>query len=186
MSRVAPRIDSNENDIDRLKSIVRNELSSPVLSKKAQAILKCMEGKENKVIAQELGVRENTIGDWRKKYIKNGIEGLKRKKRVGRGKNAALEPEELVREKFGEPARGECDHTVESLCKAAGTSEDTEHHTLWEEGLSLNTRNKDESECRHEAVMRNTETAMDVEKDTGDIEIRTKEEDLFSDPCRYL
>lgn len=176
MSRVAPKIDSNENDMNKLKSIVCNELSAPYLVKKAQAILKCMEGKENKAIAQELGVRRNTVGDWRKEYIKDGIEGLKRKKRSVKREPAAPDTPEYVSQKSGALACSDHKRTNPPLGQAAETLVDP----AWEEGISLNVHHKDGGECRHETVLRNEEIIID--RDTGDAETQTKEENLFLDP----
>lgn len=178
MSRVAPKLDSNENDINKLNSIVCNKLSSPYLVKKAQAILKCMEGKENKAIAQELGVRKNTVGDWRKEYIKNGIEGLKRKKRSVRREPTAPDTREHVRKKSGAAACSDSKQTKAPCSKAAGTPIDTAQG----EAASLKVHHKDGSECGQAAAMRNAGIIIEGDGNTGVAETQTKEENLFLDP----
>lgn len=137
MPRVAREIKCNENDILALESIVRNPLSDPRLSEKATAILLCIEGLENKDVALKLNVRKNTVGDWRKAYIENGIEGLKGKKRPGRRGNSSPDVRELVKAKYREkPEDGEA-WTAKSLGAAVGTSVDTVRRALREEGISL-------------------------------------------------
>lgn len=167
MSRIAPKIDCSENDINRLKSIVYDELSSPDLVKKAQAVLKCIEGKENKVIAQELGVRRNTIGDWRKKYIKDGIEGLKRKKRQAKRGNAASDTRELARKE-----------SRVSVCSGSVQVAESPQ----EEKLCPDARYKDENGCKQEKAMWNAEIVKDRNKGTEDVKIRAEEKDPFLDP----
>ena len=140
MPRVAKEIKCNENDILALKSIVDNPLSDPHLADKANAILLCISGMENKDVAAELGVRQNTIGDWRKAFIEGGVEGLKGKKRPGRRGNNAPDMRERVKEKFNEkPIDGET-WTAKSLGDAVGTSVDTVRRALREEGISLERR----------------------------------------------
>lgn len=142
MPRVAKVIKCNESDISSLKSIVANPLSDHHLVTKATALLLCISGMDNKDVASELGVRKNTIGDWRKAFIDGGIEGLKGKKRPGRRGNNAPNMRELVKEKFNEkPADGK-DWTAKSLSEAVGTSVDTVRRALREEGVTFERRSR--------------------------------------------
>ena len=142
MPRVAKEIKCNESDILSLESIVANPLSDPHLATKATALLLCIRGMDNKGVASELGVRKNTVGDWRKAFIDGGIEGLKGKKRPGRRGNNAPDMRERVKEKFYEkPADGE-EWTAKSLSEAVGTSVDTVRRALREEGVSLERRTR--------------------------------------------
>ena len=142
MPRVAKEIKCNESDILSLESIVANPLSDPHLATKATALLLCIRGMDNKGVASELGVRKNTVGDWRKAFIDGGIEGLKGKKRPGRRGNNAPDMRERVKEKFYEkPADGE-EWTAKSLSEAVGTSVDTVRRELREEGVSLERRTR--------------------------------------------
>lgn len=142
MPRVAREIKCNENDILSLESIVGNPLSDPHLVMKANALLLCISGMENKDVASELGVRKNTVGDWRKAFIDGGIEGLKGKKRPGRRGNNAPDMRKRVKEKIYEkPTDGEV-WTAKSLSEAVGTSVDTVRRALREEGVSLERRTR--------------------------------------------
>jgi transposase len=142
MPRVAKEIKCNDNDIMALKSIVDNPLSDSRLAMKASALLLCISGKENKEVASILGVRQNTVGDWRKAFIEGGIEGLMDKKRPGRRGSNAPDMRERVKEKLKEePANGEM-WTAKALSDAVGTSVDTVRRALREEGVSLERRTK--------------------------------------------
>ena len=137
MPRVAKEIKCNENDISSLISIVQNPLSDPHLAIKATALLLCIDGMANTDVASKLGVRKNTIGDWRNAYIENGIEGLRGKKRPGRRGSNGPDMRELVKEKLKEkPEDGE-KWTAKALSDAVGTSVDTVRRALREEGISL-------------------------------------------------
>ena len=142
MPRVAKEIKCNDNDIMALKSIVDNPLSDSRLAMKASALLLCISGKENKEVASILGVRQNTVGDWRKAFIEGGIDGLMDKKRPGRRGSNAPDMRERVKEKLKEePANGET-WTAKALSDAVGTSVDTVRRALREEGVSLERRTK--------------------------------------------
>ena len=142
MPRVAREIKCNESDILSLESIVANPLSDPHLVTKATALLLCIGGMENKDVAAELGVRKNTVGDWRKAFIDGGIEGLKGKKRPGRRGNNAPDMRELVKKKLHEMPVDREKWTAKSLGEAVGTSVDTVRRVLREEGITLERRTR--------------------------------------------
>ncbi len=39
-------------------------------------ILRCADGLSNKAVAAETGVHEHTVGKWRRRFVKDRIEGL--------------------------------------------------------------------------------------------------------------
>lgn len=53
-----------------------NDPSKPRLSKRAQMVLQCIQGKQIKDIAIEFGERPNTVILWRDRFSKEGPEGL--------------------------------------------------------------------------------------------------------------
>lgn len=87
MSRVAKIINVTNNDIKKLNSIIGNEENSNEVKNRCKAILLAAKGKQNKEIAEELGVRRNSVGDWRNAWINNGIEGILSIARSGRPKS---------------------------------------------------------------------------------------------------
>ena len=140
MPRKAKEIKCNETDIKALQSIAGNPMSDPRLSQRATAILLCIQGKENKDVAEELGVRKNTVGDWRNAYIINGLNGLKDKKRPGRRGNGNPDKRELVKQLVKQEPEEGSKWTAQALADAAGTSVDTVHRALREEGIALERR----------------------------------------------
>ena len=55
------------------------------MSERANIILSCLKGMKSSDIAHELGLRPNTVGGWRKRFVaKEGIEGLRDKPRSGK------------------------------------------------------------------------------------------------------
>lgn len=46
-------------------------------------ILFCSDGLQSKELAQHLGVHEHTVGKWRRRFVKDRIEGLTDQYRAG-------------------------------------------------------------------------------------------------------
>ena len=54
------------------------------MSERCRIILRCADGIQSKVVAAELGVHEHTVGKWRRRFLKDRIEGLLDVARPGR------------------------------------------------------------------------------------------------------
>ena len=54
------------------------------MAERANIVLKCLSGMQNADIASEMGLRPNTVGQWRKRFAEEGIEGLRDKPRSGK------------------------------------------------------------------------------------------------------
>ena len=54
------------------------------ISDRCRMILRCADGLTNKAVAAELGVHEHTVGKWRRRFLKERIEGLSDEPRPGR------------------------------------------------------------------------------------------------------
>jgi transposase len=54
------------------------------LSERCRVILRCADGVPSKSVARELGVHEHTVGKWRRRFLKDRIEGLLDETRPGR------------------------------------------------------------------------------------------------------
>ena len=67
-----------------LERQVRRRRVARSLSERCRVILRCADGLSSKSIASELGVHEHTVGKWRRRFLKDRIEGLLDKSRPGR------------------------------------------------------------------------------------------------------
>jgi transposase len=54
------------------------------MSERSRIILRCADGLPSKVVAAELGIHEHTVGKWRRRFLKDRIEGLLDEARPGR------------------------------------------------------------------------------------------------------
>lgn len=75
----------NETDAITLNSIVSGDLIAGVaVQKRARAILLLSEGKQIKDTAKEIGMRENSVTEIRRRFLTNGISSLSDQNRSGR------------------------------------------------------------------------------------------------------
>lgn len=54
------------------------------MSERCRIILRCADGIQNKVVAAELGVHGHTVGKWRRRFLKDRVEGLLDEAQPGR------------------------------------------------------------------------------------------------------
>ena len=59
------------------------------LPNQCRMVLLCVEGLQSKDVAERLGVHEHTIGKWRRRFVKGGLEGLIDEYRAGRSRMAS-------------------------------------------------------------------------------------------------
>jgi len=67
-----------------LERQVRRQNVGRALSERCRIVLLCAEGLQNKVISGELGISENTVGKWRRRFLQGRIDGLFDEYRPGR------------------------------------------------------------------------------------------------------
>ena len=54
------------------------------MSERRRIVLRCADGSTSKAVAAELGVHEHTVGEWRRRFLKDCVEGLSDAPRSGR------------------------------------------------------------------------------------------------------
>lgn len=62
----------------------QEEVIARSMSERCRIILRCADGIASKLVATELGVHENTVGKWRRRFLRDRIEGLFDADRSGR------------------------------------------------------------------------------------------------------
>ena len=74
-----------------LEGQVRRHRIARLMADRCRMILRCADGLGNKAVAAELGVHEHTVGKWRRRFVKDRIEGLSDEPRSGRPRTLADE-----------------------------------------------------------------------------------------------
>src|SRR2546430_8141673 len=63
-----------------LERQVRRHRVARSLSERCRVILRCADGVPSKSVASELGVHEHTVGKWRRRFLKDRIEGCEQRR----------------------------------------------------------------------------------------------------------
>ena len=66
-----------------LERRVRSRRVGRGLSERCRIVLRCADGLTNKAVAAEVGVHEHTVGKWRRRFLKDRVEGLSDAPRSG-------------------------------------------------------------------------------------------------------
>ncbi len=138
MARVAVRLSCTAEVWAELERLSRSRSGEVRLVERARMILACLRGQRNEEIARELGVRPNTVGQWRRRFAKNGIAGLRDAPRPGKPPRygAALRDRVLAQIEQSPPA-GMASWDGGSLAHALGVSDDAVWRILRKEGIQL-------------------------------------------------
>jgi transposase len=80
---IAPLILSSDERA-YLERQVRRYRAARSSSERCRVILRCADGIPSKTVASELGLHEHTVGKWRRRFLKDRIDGLLDEARAGR------------------------------------------------------------------------------------------------------
>ena len=100
---------------DYLERQVRRRRIARSMSERCRIILRCAEGIPSKVVAAELGVHEHTVGKWRRRFVKDRIEGLLDEARPGRPRTIDDDQVAAVIERTSTLHAKRCDTLVDPL-----------------------------------------------------------------------
>lgn len=84
VGRLADVVVLNIDERRFLESQVRRHKAPRSLSDRCRMILLCADGLESKEVARQMGVHEHTVGKWRRRFVRDRIEGLTDEYRPGR------------------------------------------------------------------------------------------------------
>src|ERR1035441_7757015 len=86
MPRHQPVVTCSPGDLATLTSWSSSRTLEARLVERARIVLRCIDGAEVKDIARALGIRPNTVIDWRRRFVAEGIAGLFDRARSGKPK----------------------------------------------------------------------------------------------------
>ena len=109
-----------------LERQVRRHRIARSLAARCRMILRCAAGLPSKAVAAELGVHEHTVGKWRRRFVKDRVEGLWDEPRPGRPRTIADEAVAHVIERTLTATPADATHwSLRSMAKASGLSHTT-------------------------------------------------------------
>jgi transposase len=127
-----------EEDGRTLEKWAQSRTMEARLVERAQIILKCLEGEGVAEIARHLKIRPNTVIEWRRRFEREGIKGLRDRPRSGKPKqynaefrNQVLKTLELP------PPTGQACWDGPAVAKELGTSVHAVWRLLRKEGVCL-------------------------------------------------
>ena len=121
----APLVLSAE-ERDYLERQVRRRRVARSMSERCRIILRCADGISSKVVATELGVHEHTVGKWRRRFLRDRVEGLLDEARPGRPRTINDDQVAAVIERTLRSTPDDATHwSIRSMATATGFSHTT-------------------------------------------------------------
>jgi transposase len=109
-----------------LERQVRRHRVARSLSERCRMILRCADGLPSKAVAAELGVHEHTVGKWRRRFLKDRIDGLYDEPRPGRPRT--IEDDriaEVIERTLATTPQDATHWSIRSMAKQTGLSHTT-------------------------------------------------------------
>ena len=138
MPRKAPILKCSDNDRKALEQLARSRTEEARMVERAKIILKCLEGERVHKIAKDLHVRPNTVIEWRRRFEKDGIKGLKDRPRSGKTVSYGAKFRKDVLDSLElPPPAGQARWDGPAVAKHLDTSVDAVWRLLRKEGICL-------------------------------------------------
>jgi transposase len=120
-----PKAELSLSDDQRavLKRMSGRGSTTQALALRARVVLLCEEGDTNRDIADEVGLSEQTVGKWRRRFVAHGVDGLFDEPRVGGPRTITDERvDELVQKTLTTKPPSGTHWTTRDLAKTVGLS----------------------------------------------------------------
>jgi transposase len=113
----------SEGERFELRSLASRRKTAQALAMRARIVLACAEGKQNKDVAAELGLAEDTVGKWRRRFVEHRVDGLHDEPRSGTPRTIEDERIEAIIVQTLESLPANATHwSSRGMAKASGVS----------------------------------------------------------------
>lgn len=135
--RIAVTIGLSDLDRKQLERWARSRSVSVRLHERSRMILMAADGRTNKEIAEILGVAENRVGRWRRRFASDGIQGIAKERPRGGNhggrcsKRQALLRSEVIRRTTQTVPEDATHWSCRSMARAVGTTHSFVHR-VWQ------------------------------------------------------
>lgn len=138
MARVAVVLSCAADVLAELERVSRSRSGEVRLAERARMVLGCLRGKRNDEVAKEMGVRPNTVGQWRRRFAERGLAGLRDAPRPGKpAKYGAELRNRILAQLELPPPAGMASWDGGALALALGVSDHAVWRVLRKEGIQL-------------------------------------------------
>ena len=121
--RPAQRIELSPEQTAILKNLARPNSRPRAVAFRARIVLLCGEGKNDTAVALKMKTSSHTVGDWRRRFLKEGVNGLYDEPRVGAPRSVSDAQVERVVQTTLEERPSDATHwSVRTLAKKLGMS----------------------------------------------------------------
>ena len=126
VGRVADEVVLSDGERTFLEAQVRRHKAARSLSDRCRMILLCAEGLQSKEVAERLGVHEHTVGKWRRRFVKDRIEGLTDEYRPGRPRTVSDDQvAEVIERTLNSTPKDATHWSIRSMAAETGLSHTT-------------------------------------------------------------
>jgi transposase len=124
--RPTPPLCVSEDQRRTLEEWVRRRKTAQALALRARMILGCASGANNTQVAAEMGVKAQTVGKWRSRFLVKGVDGLLDEPRPGTPRKVSdADVERVLTKTLESVPRGATHWSTRSLAEQAGLSHST-------------------------------------------------------------
>lgn len=135
--RIAPKVDLTNEQRKELQRLANGRRTEVRVVMRARIVLAAARDLENKEIASELGLGRETVGRWRSRFVREGVEGiLKDLPRAGRKPAARSKVEgRIIRVTTQEKPENATHWSTRSLAEKLGVTQSMIHRVWKSNGL---------------------------------------------------
>lgn len=139
MSRVAPEISCTTEDRIKLEQLSKSRSDEARLVERAKIILGCLAGRRNDEVAAQLGIQAATVSLWRKRFVREGVAGLRDRARPGKPPTYPARElrKRILKQLEAPPPAGLASWDGGTLAQALEVSDDAVWRVLRKEGIQL-------------------------------------------------
>ena len=138
MPRVAVALSCTAEVMAELGRLARSRSGEVRAAERARIVLACLQGKRNDEVAREMGLRPNTVGQWRQRFAAGGIAGLRDQPRPGKPAKYGVELRDRILAQLElAPPVGMASWDGGSLALALGVSDHAVWRVLRKQGIQL-------------------------------------------------
>ena len=139
MARVAAKVTCSDQDMAELRRLCASRTEQARMVERAKIVLGCIAGERNDTIGARMGLQSNTVATWRKRFLANGVAGLKDLPRSGKPpKYVPGELRERIFKQLELPVpQGQSSWDGATLAAALAVSDDAVWRVLRKEGIQL-------------------------------------------------
>jgi putative transposase len=129
--KAARTVSLDEGQREQLEAFARSRSLPHGLVIRAKIVLEAADGAQNLTIGKALGVSRETVGKWRERFVRQGIEGLYDEYRSGRPRSIDDERvAELVSKTLHSKPEGATQWSTRDMAEQTGISKSTVHR-VW-------------------------------------------------------